>query len=189
MTMNLSQYVGKPVKCELRSGKILVGVVEIRDNTNSNYKYRINDYFYNYSYTVDGIGLVNSQIIRITQMNQDFNGIAQKYPNINLDDFVNQTVMIVNRSGEKHITKLMKDSDLDDCYYTMKYNTSRKDGYSFENCNWDIMEIYGEGAYEVNTKSTFDEPEDKQIQEAKELLHKMNEEQIAKLLKSIQNNK
>ena len=49
----------------------------------------------------------------------------------------------------------------------------------------DIEEIYGEGAYEIKTKQTFDEPSDAAVEKAKEAIKDLTEEQIAKLLHSL----
>jgi hypothetical protein len=48
-----------------------------------------------------------------------------------------------------------------------------------------ITEIYGEGAYEIKTKETFDEPTDEAVEKAKDAIKDLSEEQIAKLLHSL----
>jgi hypothetical protein len=172
MTINLSQYVGKKIIAELIDGSVLAGEVE----------YTINESWHSelYPYSIDG-WLFNEYGYGMTKprISFDGSGIAQKAPNINLEDFVGQTVMIKTRMDEYYVGKVDEDLYLGNlCRYS-------KDGNSIKNGNLDIMEIYGKGAYEINTKSTFDNPNDNQIEQAKQLLSQMSEEQIAKLLKSL----
>ena len=97
-----------------------------------------------------------------------------------LDDFVGQKVYVKLGRGSEHITNVSPIYNLSEVGQYKKNGTSAS-------CNehWAILEIYGEGAYEISTKSTFDNPNDNQIEQAKQLLSQMNEEQVAKLLKSL----
>jgi small nuclear ribonucleoprotein (snRNP)-like protein len=173
MIVDLSKYLNKTITVELGDGTIKTGGVN--KCSYGNYSYT----FDHYIYTKDGIGYTQSNIVRIISVEQEFKGIAQKAPNINLEDFVGQTVMIKTRVNEYFVGKLNGGLYLGDlCAYD-------KDGNSYENGNLNIMEIYSEDAYTIQTKSTFDEPVDPKIEQAKQLLSQMSEEQVAKLLKSL----
>jgi hypothetical protein len=93
---------------------------------------------------------------------------------------VGQNVYVKLAMGSEHITNVTSTYNLFEVGLYNKNGTSAS-----RNGNWDIVEIYGEGAYEINTKSTFDSPNDYQIEQAKQLLSQMSEEQVAKLLKSL----
>jgi hypothetical protein len=178
MTIDLSQYVGKTIVVELRDQSVLAGPLE-KDTHYSDivYPYKISGWLFNES----GVGMSKPKIIKILTPFEE-SGIAQKAPNINLDDFVGQTVMIKTRMDEYFV------GELDEGLYLGNLCSYSKTGYSLRNGNLDIMEIYGRGAYEINTKSTFDNPNDYKIEQAKQLLSQMSEEQIAKLLKSLKSN-
>jgi len=196
MTINLSQYVGKKIIAELMDGSVLAGEVEDIDkdlegklvriivrnkSDNEQYPYKLCGWLFNEC----GQGMTKPQIVKI-QTCFDGNGIAQKAPNINLDDFVGQNVYVKLKSGKYLLRVLEKKSK--NVWYLHALLEYRKNGtpcISQSDDRWDIEEIYGEGAYEINTKSTFDNPNDNQIEQAKQLLSQMSEEQIAKLLKSL----
>jgi hypothetical protein len=173
MTIDLSQYVGKTITVQLGDDSFLTSKVSTHDSPT--FPYVICGYWFQ-KY---GTGRTCANIVRILSSEKTFNGIAQKAPNINLDDFVGQTVMIKTRMDEYFV------GELDEGLYLGDLCSYSKTGYSLRNGNLDIMEIYGKGAYEINTKSTFDNPNDNQIEQAKQLLSQMSEEQVAKLLKSL----
>jgi small nuclear ribonucleoprotein (snRNP)-like protein len=178
MTIDLSQYVGKNIIVQLAGNYVLQGVVtDSYRNNYPDYPYKIDGWAFN----EQGRGLSKGPIVKILTPFEG-NGIAQKAPNINLDDFVGQTVMIKTRMDEYFV------GELDEGLYLGNLCSYSKTGYSLRNGNLDIMEIYGKGAYEINTKTTFDNPNDNQIEQAKQVLNQMSEEQIAKLLKSLKSN-
>jgi hypothetical protein len=174
MIIDLSQYVGYNIIAKLADNAVIHGLVT--------YNYRRNNYP-DYPYNIDGWafndhgrGLSKAPIVKILNPS----GIAQKAPNINLDDFVGQKVYVKLARGSEHITNVSPIYNLSEVGQYKKNGTSASG-----NEHWAIVEIYGEGAYEIKTKSTFDDPNDHQIEQAKQLLNQMSEEQIAKLLKSL----
>jgi small nuclear ribonucleoprotein (snRNP)-like protein len=174
MKIELSKYVGKHITVTLGDDKILTGVLRVHGSRK--YPYMINGYWY----SNEGIGHIQPNIVRILSEEQTFNGIAQKAPNINLGDFVGQKVYMKLANGYEFIRHISNS------YYLGGVGTYDKDGRIIGSSpTWNIVEIYGEGAYEIKTKPTFDEPNDAQIEEAKQMLSQMSEEQIAKLLKSL----
>jgi hypothetical protein len=174
MTIDLSQYVGKTIVVELRDQSVLAGPL-VKDTPYPDivYPYKISGWLF----TESGVGMSKPRIIKILTPFED-KGIAQKAPNINLDDFVGQKVYVKLARGSKHITKVTPNYNLSEVGQYNKNGTSTSG-----NEHWAIVEIYGEGAYEINTKSTFDNPNDHQVEQAKQLLNQMSEEQIAKLLR------
>lgn len=175
MTIELSKYVGKYITVTVgKNDRTITGVLQSNDS--SKYPYMINGYWY----SNDGIGCSQPNIVRIISEEQTFNGIAQKAPNINLDDFVGQKVYVKLANGYEYIRHIRNS------YYLERVGYYDKDGKILRSCpTWNMVEIYGEGAYEIKTKPTFDGPNDAQIEEAKQMLSQMSEEQIAKLLKSL----
>lgn len=179
MSIDLSQYVGKTIAVELHDGSVLAGPLTKKDYPGAKYSYKISNRVFNEG----GLQICSGpRIIKVLIPSMD-GGIAQKAPNINLDNFVGQRVYVKLDRGSEHIANVNCTYNL---YEVGQYN---KNGTSATgNGYWDIDEIYGEGAYEINTKSTFDNPnddDDSQIKQAKQLLSQMSEEQIAKLLKSL----
>jgi hypothetical protein len=173
MTIDLSQYVGETITAQLGDDSFLTG--QVFTDESSGFPYRICGYWFQRY----GTGCSRANIVRILSSEKTFNGIAQKAPNINLDDFVGQKVYVKLARGSEHITNVTSTHNLNEVGQYTKNGTSASG-----NEHWAIVEIYGKGAYEINTKSTFDDPNDHQIEQAKQLLSQMSEEQIAKLLKS-----
>ena len=174
MTIDLSQYVGKTITVEFDDGLVLTAPVHY--NVGGKYPYIIDgSYYTNY-----GMGWGKPNIIKIISPTKLLDGIAQKAPNINLEDFVGQKVYVKLGRGSEHITNVSPIYNLSEVGQYKKNGTSASG-----NEHWAILEIYGEGAYEISTKSTFDNPNDYQIEQAKQLLSQMSEEQVAKLLKSL----
>jgi small nuclear ribonucleoprotein (snRNP)-like protein len=175
MTIDLSQYVGKTIVVELRDQSVLAGPLEKDNFPYIVYPYKISGWLF----TESGVGKSKPRIIKILTPFED-KGIAQKAPNINLDDFVGQKVYVKLGRGSEHITRVTPIYTLSDIGQYRKNGTSRSGSE-----HWSIVEIYGKGAYTINTKTTFDNPNDNQIEQAKQLLSQMSEEQVAKLLKSL----
>lgn len=175
--MDLSKYVGKTINVELGDGKLESG--KILRSSSIRYPYQFKDH----CYTEEGLGL-NSHITRIISEVNDFTGIAQRAPWINLGDFVGQKVYVKLTNGSDHFTSV---EDLPDEYHLddlSNYHQNGKNSIGFPSL--DIAEIYGEGAYKVITKPTFDDPDNPtKIDQAKQLLSQMSEEEIARLLKSL----
>ena len=180
MTVNLSGYDNKTVTVELSDGTIKTGKVLRHEDK------RFTHVFDKCLYTQYGVGFSGLGIVRVISMKGDFKGIAQKAPNINLEDFSGQNVYVKLKSG-KYLLRVLEQKSKNVWYLhaLMEYKRDGTHCITQSDDRWDIEEIYGEGAYTIQTKSTFDEPEDSQIKQAKELLSQMSEEQVAKLLKSI----
>jgi hypothetical protein len=183
MTINLSEYVGKVITYVNRENEIITGEVSL-NYVNDNFPYVINKFHFDevgHGFTAPSIlsVIVNGSIPFATVK---LDGIAHQAPNINLKDFVGQTVMIKTRQNQFHIAELNYNGS---SYNIGELSSYTKAGHSFYDGDCDIVEIYGQGAYEFQTKSTFTEPEDPKLKQAKELLNELTEEQIAKLLKSL----
>jgi hypothetical protein len=174
MVIDLLQHVGETITVQLGDDSFLTGQVSTSEAPE--FPYVICGYWFQRY----GTGVSRANIVRILSSEKTFNGIAQKAPNINLDDFVGQKVYVKLARGTEHITNVSPIYNLSEIGRYGKNGTSASG-----NENWDIVEIYGQDAYEINTKSTFDNPNDYQIEQAKQLLNQMSEEQIAKLLKSL----
>jgi hypothetical protein len=189
MTIDLSKYVGKTINVELGDGIKESG--EILKSTSTKYPY----WFKDHCYTKEGLGLNGPNIIRIISGEDHFTGIAQRAPHINLDDFVGQKVYVKLARGSDHFTSVSdwfeqegSNENLPDEYYldnlSNYYHQNGENSLGFPSL--DISEIYGEGAYKVITKPTFDDPDNPtRIDQAKQLLSQMSEEEIARLLKSL----
>jgi len=188
MTINLSQYVGKRIIAELMDGSVLAGKVEDNGNeqwSNEQYPYKLCGWLFN----ACGQGVTKPRIVKILTPFES-NGIAQKAPNINLEDFVGQCVCIKLSDMKSKLVVHLSSSTPAGEYAIPGVGRFKADGSWWISSvgEGDIVEIYGEGAYEINTKSTFDNPNDYQIEQAKQLLNQMSEEQVAKLLKSLKSN-
>jgi small nuclear ribonucleoprotein (snRNP)-like protein len=176
--MDLSKYVGKTINVELGDGIKVYG--ELLTSTSNKYPY----WFKDHCYTKEGLGLNGPNIIRIISGEDHFTGIAQRAPHINLDDFVGQKVYVKLTNGSDHFTSV---KNLPDEYHLADLSNYHQNGEnSIGFPSLDIAEIYGEGAYKVITKPTFDDPDNPtRIDQAKQLLSQMSEEEIARLLKSL----
>jgi hypothetical protein len=171
MTIDLSKYIGHEVVATLGNGDTLVDVVSFRNQLS--YPYAISGWFFNKR----GEGCSRSRITSITPTNPIMSGITQRSPNINLKDFEGQNVYFKCMNGNKMFGTVVKSLSSDRFYVNIPC------GGSF--ITSDIQEIYGEGAYEIKTKQTFDEPSDAAVEKAKEAIKDLTEEQIAKLLHSL----
>jgi hypothetical protein len=111
-------------------------------------------------------------------------GIAQKHPNINLEDFEGQRCYVKWSDGRGSIgtIRCSSNSYWDICGSHSLYN---KDGTNTHSKNVPVDEIYGEGAYEIATKDTFDAPSNNVVKKATEALKDLTEEQIAKVLHAL----
>jgi hypothetical protein len=186
MTINLSQYVGKVITYRDRNDNNITGKVFLSHN--KNFPYEINNYYFNNI----GVGWTAPNILSIVSVESVMlDGIAHSTPNINLHQFVGQTVYVKLSSGDFYTGPLYLYSSEKSLYmlngyrYTLNGELNGDDGFTV---SWNIVEIYGEGAYEINTKDTFDlplKPENPKIQQVKELLNEMTEDEVAKLIKSL----
>jgi hypothetical protein len=172
MTIDLSKYIGQEVVGTLADETKIIGTIKFINEWES-YPYSISGWFFNKK----GKGYTRSQITSITPINPTMNGIAQCSPNINLSDFEGQKVYFKCVNDNEMFGTVVKSLSSNRCYVNIPC------GGSF--ITSDLQEIYGEGAYEIKTKSTFDEPSDSAVEKAKEAIKDLTEEQIAKLLHSL----
>jgi hypothetical protein len=167
--IDLSKYVGKEVICTLEGGEIHSGLVRELDPAYK-FPYGIG----RCDFDISGKGCSKSQIESI-QLKNPMTGIAQKHPNINLEDFEGQRCYVRWSDGEDAIGCV-------NCrpgYWIIPGNGTHS---HFE---LHVKEIYGEGAYEITTKDTFDAPSTDAVEKATEALKDLTEEQIAKVLHAL----
>jgi hypothetical protein len=117
-------------------------------------------------------------------------GIAQQHPNINLEDFEGQRCYVKWSDGRGSIgTILRRVSSSGSSFWEVAGRSDwyNKDGTrtNTQSRNAQVKEIYGEGAFDVTTKDTFDSPSDDVVTTATEVLKGLTEEQIAKVLHAL----
>jgi hypothetical protein len=177
--IDLSRYVGKEVILTLDNNETLSGELQFLKNHQSAYCYVVDKF----RFCKTGEGLTKPQIKSI-QLKNPMTGIAQQHPNINLEDFEGQRCYVKWNDG------------VDDAIGCVSYELGywnvpgdphcafRKDG-THSHDELYVTEIYGEGAYEITTKDTFDAPSDDVVTKATEALKDLTEEQIAKVLHAL----
>lgn len=178
--IDLSKYVGKEVICILNSNQTLSGELEF-------FKSNPNDYCYvvdGWQFTITGKGLSKPQIKSI-QLKNPMTGIAQQHPNINLEDFEGQRCYVKWNDGVEAVGRNIVPSLSG--YWDVPGNShcSYKSDGTHPSYTLHVTEIYGEGAYEIITKDTFDAPSDDVVTKATEALKDLTEEQIAKVLHAL----
>ena len=177
--IDLSKYVGKEVICTLSDGKTLSGIVSVCATIDA-HCYVVSGW----GFTITGEGCSKPQIKSI-QLKNPMTGIAQKHPNINLEDFEGQRCYVKWSDGRGSIGTIRCSSNYwDICGSHSLYN---KDGTrtDIHSKNAQVKEIYGEGAYEITTKDTFDAPSTDAVEKATEALKDLTEEQIARVLHNL----
>jgi hypothetical protein len=177
--INLSKYVGKEVILTLLdNNETLSGELQFLKNHHSAYCYVVDKCQFN----ITGVGLSKPQIKSI-QLKNPMTGIAQQHPNINLEDFEGQRCYAKWSDGVEAIGCVSYELG----YWSVPgdpHCAFRKDGtHSHDELH--VTEIYGEGAYEITTKDTFDTPSDDVVTKATEALKDLTEEQIAKVLHAL----
>ena len=181
--IDLSKYVGKKVKCTFGDGgSPLVGTVSFTSPINQ----WCDEYPYNISiwqFSSTGKGKSMPQITKITEVST-ICGTAQRHPNINLNDFKDQMCIVKWSNGKIQYDKVWYDEE-DSWWAICLTDGISSDGSLRGTASLYIAEIYGEGAYEIKTKETFDEPTDEAVEKAKDAIKDLSEEQIAKLLHSL----
>jgi hypothetical protein len=127
------------------------------------------------------------QITEITEITEvsTMNGPAQRHPNINLNDFKDQMCIVKWSNGKIQYDKVCCDDEEESSWAICLTEDIYSDGRVCGTASLYITEIYGEGAYEIKTKETFDEPTDEAVEKAKDAIKDLSEEQIAKLLHSL----
>jgi small nuclear ribonucleoprotein (snRNP)-like protein len=178
--IDLSRYVGKEVILILDNNETLSGEPLFFKNHHSAYCYEVSGW----QFTKTGKGLSKPQIKSI-QLKNPMTGIAQQHPNINLEDFEGQRCYIKWSDGKEFIGTIKYSTTESFWYICGGHSLYYKDGTGSHSKNAPIEEIYGEGAYEITTKDTFDAPSDDVVTKATEALKDLTEEQIAKVLHAL----
>jgi len=181
--IDLSKYIGKKVKCTFSNGSIpLVGTVSFTSPISQwcdEYPYNI----VNRVFDKNGKGISMLQIATVTEVST-ICGTAQRHPNINLNDFKDQMCIVKWSNGKIQYDKVCYDEE-DSWWGICLTEGISSDGSLRGTASLYIAEIYGEGAYEIKTKETFDEPTDEAVEKARDAIKDLSEEQIAKLLHSL----
>lgn len=191
MVIDLENYVDKLVEIHLRNGNVVHKTIK-RNRSNSS-KY--------YPYYISGLGCYNrdgnlaysvcsmsSDIIKISLIKpMEFTGIAQKRPNIDLEKFVGKNVLIKLNKESSGLSDLFFGSvgrGQTGCVYQIGQFNFTADGIRSLSSSQHIIEIYDEDAFYIHTKQieTIDDPA---VEKAKEAVKALSEEQIAKLLYSL----
>jgi hypothetical protein len=173
--IDLSKYVGKEVICTLANNKILSSKLEVLPKVTTSYCYVVDGWQFNKT----GEGYTKPPIKSI-QLKTPTDGIAQQHPNINLEDFEGQKCYVKWNDGRVEIGFVKFNGLLWQVATTL--NVIKAGIYKPRIF---IQEIYGEGAYEITTKDTFDTPSDDVVKKATEALKDLTEEQIAKVLHAL----
>jgi hypothetical protein len=183
--IDLSKYVGKEVILTLNNNQTLSDELKFLKKHHSPYCYLVDGY----QFTQTGEGLSKPQIESI-QLKNPMTGIAQKHPNINLEDFEGQRCYVKWSDGRGSIgTILRRVSSSGRSFWEVvgSHSLYNKDGTrtDIHSKNAQVYEIYGEGAYEITTKDTFDAPSDDVVTTATEVLKGLTEDQIARVLHAL----
>ncbi len=178
-------YLNQKVLVFFRNGSTREGVVYYNENHSTYpYKVRYDDKRY-IKYTIHGEFVKEHthpfDIISIQPLMKNFTGIAQKYPHIDLSQFVGKIAFVKFNISSYTIAQIIPDNS---GYYSINTFCYTKDGKrsSFYGINY-ITEIYDEDAFSVEFKEIPDV--DPEVEKAKEAVKKLSEEQIAKLLHSL----
>jgi len=176
--IDLSKYVGKKVKCTFNYDHTppLIGVVQKLGSRN--FPYDIGSYHFDKG----GEGVSQPRIATITVIDT-MNGPAQRHPNINLNDFEGKVCYVKWDDGGTYLGKVWFDQE--EAFWVCGLTVELLMDGTLCGSTSHITEIYGEGAYEIKTRETFDEPTDEAVEKAKEAIKDLSEEQIAKLLHSL----
>lgn len=191
MSIHLDKYLNQEVQIELRNGEYHVGVVKECRASCFTFRFQIVNApqyyntlgYYNNSCCAEPYDIVS---IKPFTKTMKFTGLAQKYPNIDLNKFIGKTVLI--RMNKEHMglsTQLIAKVNSYNSQICMDIG-----GYTFTDkgkranylTQW-ITEIYEEGAFIIETKEIPDV--DLEVEKAKEAVKNLSEEQIAQLLHSL----
>ena len=183
--IDLSEYVGREVILTLDNNETLSGELQFLKNRHNSYCYVVSGWQFN-KY---GNGFSRPQIKSI-QLKNTMTGIAQQHPNINLEDFEGQRCYVKWSDGRGSIgTILRRVSSSGSSFWEVagRRDLYNKDGTrtNIQSRNAQVKEIYGEGAFDVTTKDTFDSPSDDVVTTATAVLKGLTEEQIAKVLHAL----
>jgi hypothetical protein len=176
--IDLSKYVGRAVILTLNNEETLSGELQFLKNHHNAYCYVVSGWQFN-KY---GNGFSRPQIKSI-QLKNPTEGIAQQHPNINLEDFDGQRCYVKWSDGVESVGCV---KSLNHYWDVPGYCRSsfKKDG-THSCLTIYVEEIYGEGAFDVTTKETFDAPSTDAVEKATEALKDLTEEQIAKVLHAL----
>jgi len=178
--IDLSKYVGEEVILTFDDEETLSGELHFLKNHTA-YCYEVKGW----QFTINGRGYSQPQIKSI-QLKNPVTGIAQQHPNINLEDFEGQRCYVKWSDGVEVIGCVNCEPSYPHVW-SIPGNALcvfQKDG-THPYLELHVTEIYGEGAYEITTKDTFDAPSDDVVKKATEALKDLTEEQIAKVLHAL----
>jgi hypothetical protein len=176
--IDLSGYVGREVILTLDNNETLSGELQLFEHHSSSYRayrYKVDEFVFNKT----GQGFSKPQIKSI-QLKNTMTGIAQQHPNINLEDFEGQRCYVKWSDGRVEIGFVKPNGLLWQVATTLnviKAGIVKPSSF--------IQEIYGEGAFDVTTKDTFDSPSDDVVTTATAVLKGLTEDQIAKVLHAL----
>lgn len=184
-------YLNQKVLVFFRNGITREGVVYYNENHRTYpYKVRYDDKRSDF-YTIHGEYVKDHtrpfDIISIQPLMKNFTGIAQKYPHIDLNQFVGKIAFVkfnkapLTKISSYTIAQIIPDNSGEYSINTFWYTKDGKRS-SFYGNNY-ITEIYDEDAFSVEFKEIPDV--DPEVEKAKEAVKKLSEEQIAKLLHSL----
>jgi hypothetical protein len=151
---------------------------QILSSSYRTYRYKVDEFVFNKT----GQGFSKPQIKSI-QLKNPMTGIAQQYPNISLEDFEGQVVYAKWKNGLTILGRVWYDEE--DSSWNLGMNCELSPGGITQNWGNNIQEIYGEGAYAITTRDTFDSPSDDVVTTATEVLKGLTEEQIARVLHNL----
>jgi hypothetical protein len=180
--IDLSKYVGRKVILTLDNEETLSGEVQFLKNDPYTYCYVVSGW----QFTKTGKGMSKPQIKSI-QLKNPMTGISQQHPNINLEDFEGQRCYVKWSDGRGSIGTILRrvsssgSSSWDVVGKSALYSKNGTTSYS----SIYVTEIYGEGAFDVTTKDTFDTPSTDAVKNATEALKDLSEEQIARVLHAL----
>jgi hypothetical protein len=140
------------------------------------------------SYTKEGRlfeGEGVQKIIYIHRIVPKLIGLAQKAPNIELEQFVGKKVYVKYNDNTVSIGRVEKYDNGHLCSFNIGSNSFTHKGLVY-GCSdpKSIVEIYEEGAYQLFT-SSIPEPENKKMNELAEQIKDLNETELAELFKMI----
>lgn len=184
--INLNEFVGKAVTIQIEDGRNIDGFISFNEG---NYPYRFTSYDSKYlcHYNVNGFLWTDESpspynirgiCVKIQTEEQQWSGIAQGYPNIDLSKFDGQkSVYAIWSNGKKTIGPVSFEGVGYD-WKVADYVQISFDGKLTDEIY--IKEIYGEGAYSINTKHIFD-PTNADYQRYLELKSKFEKKRLSTL--------
>jgi hypothetical protein len=174
--IDLSKYVGREVVLTFVNNGTLSGELRFTKNFQHEYVYVVEGWQFNKT----GEGMSKPQIKSI----QLKNPIAQQHPNINLEDFEGQRCYVKWSDGKESIPYVNRIESYNTWHISGTNSSFDKNGKTLPP-GFYVKEIYGEGAYEITTRDTFDSPSDDVVTTATAVLKGLTKEQLARVLHNL----